>query len=79
MEHRALDAAMSAGQILDEVLVNEREARDLRERAARLTSDREERTLFARLARREEQALAELQHERDCLDAEAFVQRALDC
>jgi rubrerythrin len=79
MEHHPLDAGMTAEQILDEVLVSEHETHDLLERAARLTSDPEARALFARLARREEDTLRELQHDKARLDAEAFVLRALDC
>jgi hypothetical protein len=79
VSHRVLGLDMTPEQILDELLATEREAHDLLERAARLTSDPEERELFERLARREEDALHELEHEKDRLDAELFVQRALDC
>ena len=70
---------MTREQILDELLAAEREAHDLLERAARTASDPEERELFERLARREEDALHELEQEKDRLEAELFVQRALDC
>lgn len=79
MTEHHVDATMTREQILEEVLAMERETHELLEQAARLTPDPEERALFERLARREEGALEELQREEDRLDAEDFVQRALDC
>ena len=79
MTDRRVDATMTREQILEEVLAMERETHDLLEQAAQLTSDPEERALFERLARREEVALEEPRREEDRLDAEVFVQRALDC
>ena len=74
-----LDDSMTPEQIVHAVLEWERETHELLERAARLTPDREERALFERLARREEEALRDLRREEERLDAEGFVQRALDC
>jgi rubrerythrin len=72
-------AGMTREQMLRELLAAERETLELLETAARVAQDPEERALFERLARREEDALRELQEEEERLDAEAFVQRALDC
>jgi len=74
-----LAADMTREQMLRELLTTERETHELLEMAARVTQDPEERALFERLARREEDALRELREEEERLDAEAFVQRALDC
>ncbi len=76
-EHR-VEPGMSREQILKEVLAAERDAHDLLERAALVADDAEERRLYARLAGREEQSLRELTAEEDRLDAQAFVQQALD-
>lgn len=78
MTDHKLDAGMSRERILEEVLAAERDARDLLAQAARLTDDPEERRLYERLAGREEQTLRELTAEEDRLDAEHFVQAALD-
>jgi rubrerythrin len=74
-----VEARMTPEQILHTLLDSERETHDLLERAASLTRDPQERALLARLAKREQETLRELQGEEDRLDAEAFVQRALDC
>lgn len=79
MADHQVTTGMSREQILHEVLATERETRDLLASAARLTADPEERGLFERLATREEEALRELVREEERLEAEAFVQRALDC
>jgi rubrerythrin len=79
MTDHALDADMTCEQILAEVMAAERETQLLLENAARLAPDAEERALFERLARRERDALRELEREQQRLDAERFVQRALDC
>lgn len=76
-DHR-VESGMSREQILKEVLAAERDARDLLARAALVADDADERRLYARLAGREEQSLRELTAEEDRLDAEAFVQQALD-
>jgi hypothetical protein len=74
-----LTTAMTREELLARVLASEREMKRLLEHAATLSHDSEERALFARLARREEDALQELLREEQRLDAENFVQRALDC
>jgi hypothetical protein len=79
MSSHILDARMSREELLEEVMAAERETHDLLERAARLAGDPDERALFERRARREEQALCELEKEQRVLDAEAFVQRAIGC
>jgi len=56
----------------------ERETQELLEQAARLTNDPEERALFERLAVREAESLRQLEQEEERLEAEAFVQKALD-
>jgi rubrerythrin len=66
-------------EVLEKLMAAEREARELLEQAARAARDPEERALFERLARREAEALLELEKEKDRLEAEEFVQRALDC
>jgi rubrerythrin len=66
-------------QLMSKVLSAETEAYELLERAAHATADAEERALFERLARREHETLVELQKEEERLEAEEFVQRALDC
>ena len=66
-------------EVLEKLMAAEREARELLERAAHATHDPEERALFERLARREEETLGELQKEKERLEATEFVQRALDC
>jgi bacterioferritin (cytochrome b1) len=70
---------MTPDEMVAELLAVERDARDLLREAARLARDPEERDLFARLARREEEALRELEREADLLDARRFVERALTC
>jgi len=72
-------AEPSHDEVLEELMTAEREARELLEKAAHAARDPEERALFERLARREAEALLELQKEKDRLEAEEFVQRALDC
>lgn len=79
MPDHQITTDMTPGQILSEVLATERETHDLLERAAHLTADAEERKLFERLAALEQEAVRELAREQERLDAEAFVQRALDC
>lgn len=79
MSLHTLDAEMSRAQLLHEVVAAEREAHDVLARAASVASDPAERELFARLARREERALGELEDEERRLEAEAFVQQALGC
>jgi rubrerythrin len=78
MSHAAIEE-QSQDEVLENLMAAEREARELLERAAHAATDPEERALFERLARREEQTLAELQKEKERLEAEEFVQRALDC
>jgi rubrerythrin len=78
LEHE-LKEGMSPEQILHHVQATERQAHALLERAAHLTADPDERRLFERLAAREQDALRDLAREEERLDAEAFVQRALDC
>ena len=71
--------AVTREEMLRELRAVEQETHELLERAARASSDPEERALFERLARREEDALVELQKEEERLEAIEFVQRALDC
>jgi len=66
-------------QVLRKLLAAEREAHELLERAAQAAADPEEKALFERLARREQETLVELEKERERFEAEEFVQRALDC
>ena len=66
-------------EVLEKLIAAEREARELLEQAAHAARDPEERALFERLARREAESEVELQKEKDRLEAEEFVQRALDC
>jgi hypothetical protein len=73
-----LDPGLSRRAILERVSDVEREAHDLLEEAARLCPDPEERFLYRRLAEREEQTLRDLEREKDQLEAEEFVQKALD-
>jgi rubrerythrin len=70
---------MTREQVVQEILAAERETHELLERAASACTDPEERALFERLARREEESLEELRREEARLEAEEFVQRALDC
>jgi hypothetical protein len=70
---------MSREELLGEVVSAEEATRALLDRAARLARDPEEKALFERLARREEESLRELAREEERLDAEAFVQRAIGC
>ena len=78
MHAHALSPTMSRRQILEEVAAAERDACDLLSEAARLTPDPEDRRLFERLAATEEASLRELAREQERLEAEEFVQRALD-
>ena len=78
MSHTAT-ADMTREQVVRELLAAERETQELLECAARVSTDPEERALFERLAKREEEALVELRKEEERLEAEEFVQRALDC
>jgi hypothetical protein len=71
-------ANLTSEEILDRLVAAEGEIHDLVEEAAHLTPDPEERRLFERLAGREEASLEELKAEKDRLEAEAFVQKALD-
>jgi rubrerythrin len=70
---------MTHEQLMKKLLATESEAHKWLERAALATADPEERALFERLARREQETLVELQKEEERLEAEEFVQRALDC
>lgn len=70
---------MSRETLVGEVVAAEQATRALLDRAARLTWDPQEKALFERLAKREEESLRELAQEQDRLDAEAFVQRAIGC
>lgn len=65
-------------EIVDRLVAAESEIHDLVEEAAHVTPDADERRLFERLAGREEASLGELKAEKDRLEAEAFVQKALD-
>ena len=78
MAKSLLEPGLSRRAILERVEDAERETHDLLEEASRTVRDAEERALYARLARREEQALRDLEREMDLLDAEEFVQKALD-
>jgi len=69
---------ISRSEILEEVAAAERQAMDVLEQAAQLAPDAEERELYRRLAGRELQSLSELYAEKTRLEAEDFVQRALD-
>jgi hypothetical protein len=69
---------MSRREILREVAAAERDACDLLAEAARLTTDPEDRRLFLRLAALEEETVRELAREQERLEAEEFVQKALD-
>lgn len=73
-----LEPGLSRRAILDRVSDVEHEAHDLLEEAARVTTDPEERILYQRLARREQETLRDLEREKDHLDAEEFVLKALD-
>jgi hypothetical protein len=72
-------AGMTREERLWELLATEREAHALLERAARVSADAEERAFYERLARHEAEALRALRDEAERLDAEEFVQKALDC
>jgi hypothetical protein len=74
-----LSPDMSPEELLGEVVAAEEATHALLDRAARLARDPEEKALFERLARREEEALRELARMEELLDAEAFVQRAIGC
>ena len=78
MHAHALSPSMSRRQILQEVAAAERDACDLLAEAARLTPDPDDRRLFERLAASEEASLRDLAREQERLEAEEFVQRALD-
>jgi len=78
MTLHGLEPTMSRTEILERVLAAEREARELLEEASQLAPDAEERRLFARLAGREQDAIRELTDAEERLEAEAFVQQALD-
>lgn len=66
-------------QMLRKLLAAEREAHEMLERAAQAAADPAERALFARLARREQETLAQLEKEEERIEAEEFVTRALNC
>jgi len=78
MHAHGLEPTMSRREILERVLAVEREARELLEEASEVVPDPEERRLFARLAGREQDAIRELTDAEERLEAEAFVQQALD-
>jgi hypothetical protein len=79
LSFHTLSPDMSREELLGEVVAAEEATRALLDRAARLARDPEEKALFERLARREEESLRELVREEERLDAEAFVQRAIGC
>jgi rubrerythrin len=70
---------LTHAEVLRKLLAAERKARELLEEAACGSADPEQRALFERLARHEQEAVAELQKEKERLEAAEFVQRALDC
>jgi rubrerythrin len=78
MTEHTLASSMTREEILKHLLAVEHEAHALLEQAAHLTPDPAERALYRRLAGREEQSLQDLEAEEGRLDAEAFVQRAMD-
>ncbi|MFI5007818.1 MAG: hypothetical protein ACHQKZ_10280 [Solirubrobacterales bacterium] len=71
-------ASLTREEILDRLVAAESAIRDLVEEAAHVTSDPDERRLFERLAGREEASLGELKTEMERLEAETFVQKAMD-
>jgi hypothetical protein len=73
-----LTPSLSRRHILEEVLEAEREACALLDDAARLSRDIDDRRLFRRLAEGAHAAVRELTAQRESLEAEEFVQRALD-
>jgi hypothetical protein len=73
-----LEPGLSRRAILDRVCRAEREAHDLLEQAVELCHDSADRALYRRLAENEEQALRELEREKAELEAEEFVQKAMD-
>lgn len=79
MTEHHLAPGMSRREILQQLLHVEAEAQALLTEAAHhIAADAEERHLYERLAARESQALAALHAEQDRLEAEDFVQRAMD-
>lgn len=79
MTEHHLAPGMSRREILHELLTVGSEAQALLAEAAHHASaDPEERHLYEKLAAREGQVLAALHAEEDRLDAEDFVQNALD-
>jgi hypothetical protein len=73
-----LEPGLSPRAILERVEHAEREAHDLLAEASRSSADSGQRALYARLADSEEAILRDLERERDLLDAEEFVQKAID-
>jgi hypothetical protein len=73
-----LRPGMSRREILHEVVRAESGVHELLAEAARLTPDPEERRLFTHLAGLEEDALRALAREEDLLEAEEFVQQAVE-
>jgi rubrerythrin len=73
-----LQPQMSRREILERVLAAENEAIQLLKEASSVVQDPEERELYAELARREQQTLAELRREQGRLDAEDFVANAIE-
>jgi hypothetical protein len=73
-----LAEGMTRKEILDQVLAAERATQELLAQAARLTSDPAERVLYERLAGQGGAIVRDLVSEEDKLDAEAFVQKAMD-
>jgi hypothetical protein len=78
MTVQRLEPNLSREDVLVRIVGAQREIHDLLEQAAHLTTDPEERRLFERLAGREEASLEELKAAEERLDAEVFVQKALD-
>ncbi len=77
-QHHPIGTSLSRRAILVEVIAAEQETHELLEEAARVTPDAEDRALYQRLAAREEETLRALVREEELLDAEEFVERALD-
>lgn len=73
-----LEAHMTRRAILERVIAAERDAADLLDEAARVVEDPAERRLYLRLRDAETRVVEELQREEARLDAEEFVERAID-
>lgn len=78
MTQSLLEPGLSRRAILERLEHAERAAHDLLEEAARSATDSGQRALYARLASSDERVLRDLQREMDLLDAQEFVQKALD-